>query len=223
MDNGLLTPFGLPPMTLRRMLSVGLQEAQQIANPRSAIQPRQGQASGTTEFRSAKDLRHSQTSGVATEPPAVEPPSASSSTPPGLPQPALATVEQAHSDAPPTPSSLLTPPSGSRFVVREYVYRIGQLSETGKPPPSPPNPPEQNHPVALLYWHPFFLIGPEGGSQCRFDLPEQPGTFRIRADLLAPEGHMDLVETKIVSQPTPSEPGPRSPKPSASAKHPKTP
>jgi hypothetical protein len=60
--------------------------------------------------------------------------------------------------------------------------------------------------VSLLYWHPFFVIGPEGGAQCQFDLPERPGVFRIRADLLAPEGHMHLAETKIVSGALPAKP-----------------
>ena len=103
-------------------------------------------------------------------------------------------------------AALLAGPSGSRFVVREYAYRAFRGGPTGKLPASGPKPASKSPEVSLLYWHPFFVIGPEGGAQCQFDLPEQPGVFRIRADLLAPEGHMHLAETKIVSGALPAKP-----------------
>jgi hypothetical protein len=82
-------------------------------------------------------------------------------------------------------AALLAGPSGSRFVVREYAYRAFRGGPTGKLPASGPKP---------------------ASKSPQFDLPEQPGVFRIRADLLAPEGHMHLAETKIVSGALPAKP-----------------
>ena|GEM_PF-2077162 len=122
-------------------------------------------------------------------------------------------------DPPGKTSALLAAPSGSRFVVREYAYRAFRAGTTGNLPASEAKPAPKSPEVGLLYWHPFFVIGPEGSAQCQFDLPARPGVFRIRADLLDSEGQMHLAEAKIVTRPPPAKPSsvpekpPKLPKP----------
>jgi len=124
-----------------------------------------------------------------------------------LPQPLLKDPQE-------QTSAQLAVPSGSRLVVREYVYRAVRDGAAAHLPTAGSHPASQTPAVGLLYWHPFFVIEPEHGAQCQFDLPEQPGVFRIRVDLLAADGHMHLSEAKIVSRPPPAKPS------SVPAKHP---
>lgn len=182
--------LGLPPATSLRFVAVGAQEAQQLAHMLSSaeredgveptqplVQPSKTVAAGRAKVRSSP----SQSLPEKTSRPARDHGSTGPS--PYLPSP---------SSQEPRPSETLPLP-GSRFVVREYLYRAE---------PSAGNTPPENAPMApLLYWHPFFLIGPEGSAECRFDLPSRPGTFRIRADLQAPGGRMTLAETKLLLPP----------------------
>ncbi len=223
LEDGLTGPFGVPRSTLRRLLSIGLQEAQQLASPSSASQSGQQLSGGPAppptpkkpfpaeENRSAKPADSGPRPSVSSASKVTEAllqsnPSAA------VPPPS---AEPTYSETPMRNAQLPASPSGSRFVLREYAYRASRAAQTHTPLASQSRAAHQSHPVPLLYWHPFFVIGPERSAQCRFDLPEQPACFRIRADVLAPNGHMSLAETKLVSKPQPLKPPPSSEEPPA--------
>ncbi len=175
--------FGLPRNTLRRLLVVGSHEANLLV----LEGPSQGSKSLTASLSPAE--QPNQPAGKTVSDGSS---SASSAGKEPTEPSASATSETMLAEAEDRVSGVTSPLPGTRFVVREYAYQAPR-SQT-------PLDLQKARQVSLLYWHPFFLIGPEGSAECHFDLPELPIAFRIRADVRASEGRMALAEAKILSQ-----------------------
>jgi len=189
LSGGLVHPFGIPRTTARRLLSAGAEEAHQL-----------GWEAWIPTSKEAEEVQSEKPASLPQPKPPDSPASRGTS---GAASSAARTSDAIPSSPAPKPktstdsnfqvgtSDAVSPLPGSRFVIREYAYRAHRS------PTSPP--PEKNRQPVLLYWHPFFLIGPEGSAECRFDTPELPGVFRIRVDVHAAEGYMTLAELKITS------------------------